>query len=83
MTVQNAIGHEHRLAPIAQRAASIFAAKLQQRAAQPVTPSPMRASIDSLSASPLDFNLQRMSNEQAAHAVASAWLNAVALRLRF
>jgi hypothetical protein len=83
MTVQNAIGHEHRLSPIAQHAASIFAAKLQQRAAQSGARSLTNPSIDSLNASPLNFDLQRMSNDQAAHAIASAWLNAVALRLKF
>jgi hypothetical protein len=83
MNVQNAIGHEHRLSPIAQHAASIFAAKLQQRAARPDAPRLTRATIESLNASALHLNLQQMSNEQAAHAVASAWLNAVALRLKF
>lgn len=82
MQVQNATGHEHRLQPIAQRAASLFATRLGQRAAQPARGSLTAARLASLTAAPLHIDLHTMSNEQAAGAVASAWLDAVGQRLR-
>jgi hypothetical protein len=82
LTIQNAMGHEHRIDPIAQRAASVFAARLEQRTAGIAT-SHLGAHIDSLTAAPVDFNLRSMSNDQAANVIASAWLDAVAQRLRF
>jgi hypothetical protein len=82
LTIQNAMGHEHRIQPIAQRAASVFAARLGQRSTYSAV-SHLGARIDSLTAVPVDFNLRSMSNDQAANAIASAWLDAVAQRLRF
>lgn len=82
LTIQNAMGHEHRIDPIAQRAASVFAARLEQRTAG-IAVSRLGTHIDSLTAAPVDFNLRTMSNDQAANVIASAWLDAVAQRLRF
>jgi hypothetical protein len=82
LTIQNAMGHEHRIDPIAQRAASVFAARLEQRTAG-IAVSYLGAHIDSLTAAAVDFNLRSMSNDQAANVIASAWLDAVAQRLKF
>jgi hypothetical protein len=82
LTVQNAMGHEHRIEPIAQRAASVLAKRLRQLATDNAV-SHLDARIDSLTAAPVDFNLRSMSNDQAANVIASAWLDAVAQRFRF
>lgn len=82
LTVQNAMGHEHRIEPIAQRAASVLAIRLGQLAMNNAV-SQRATRIDSLTATPVDFNLRSMSNDQAANVIASAWLDAVAQRLKF
>jgi hypothetical protein len=82
LTVQNAMGHEHRIEPIAQRAASVLATRLGQLATDNAV-SLRDTRIDSLTAAPVNFNLRSMSNDQAANVIASAWLDAVAQRLRF
>jgi hypothetical protein len=76
-SVHNAAGHEHRLAPIAQRAASIFAERLQERTIKLGERAFPISRIDSLTAAPVDCNLHVMSNEQAATAIALAWFDAV------
>jgi hypothetical protein len=80
LTIENASGHEHRIRPIASRAASIFAARLDERLGKPEH-QPRSAHIGSLTASPLHFDLRVMSNEQAASAISSAWLETLALKL--
>jgi hypothetical protein len=75
------MGHEHRIEPIAQRAASVLAARLGQLAADNAI-SHLGTRSDSLTSAPVDINLRGMSNDQAANAIASAWLDAVAQRLR-
>jgi hypothetical protein len=82
MNVQNATGSEHRLTPIAHRAASIFAARLHQQAKGSGSRAFAPAVIDSVIAAPIHCDLRAMSNEQAADAIASTWLNAVAQRLK-
>jgi hypothetical protein len=76
LNIQSAAGHEHRIQPIAARAAVIFAARLNER-----WPDgggyPDSGSIDSLSAPPLNLNLNDVSDEQAAHEIATAWLEAL------
>ena len=82
LSIQNAAGHEHRVGPIAGRAASIFASRLENyfqkngAATQP-------RSIDIASLTPsLQLNLRLMGDEQAAEEVASAWFEAVQLQLK-
>ena len=75
--IQNAAGHEHRLAPIAQRAASIFAARLQERVMGAGERAFRFSRIEFLAATPVDCNLHVMSNEQAANAIALAWFDAL------
>ncbi len=82
MNVQNAAGSEHRLTPIAHRAATIFAAHLHQRAKGSGSAALSTAVIDSVTAAPIHCDLRAMSNEQAANAIASTWLNAVEQRLK-
>jgi hypothetical protein len=82
MNVQNAAGSEHRLTPIAHRAASIFAARLRQRAKASGSGALTTSVIDDVTAAPVHCDLRAMSNEQAANAIASTWLNAVAQRLK-
>jgi hypothetical protein len=76
LTIENAAGHEHRLQPIAARAAVIFAERLNERWAEGGR-ALASMSIDSLSAPPLSLSLNDMSNEQAAQAIAIAWLAAL------
>ncbi len=80
VAIWNASGHEHRVGGIAGRAASIFSVRLSRQleggTAQP-------KSIDDVgAAAPLQFDLRSISDEQAANEIASAWLEAVRLRLK-
>jgi hypothetical protein len=74
--MDNAAGHEHRIQPIAARAAVIFAARLHERWADDGG-HPASGSLDSLSATPLNLNLNDISDEQAAYEIATAWLEAL------
>ena len=79
LNLDNATGHEHRIRPISARAAAIFARRLDERLAAQALES---STVDHLSASPVSLNLNRMSNEQAAAAIAGAWMEAVSRRLK-
>lgn len=72
LDVSNAAGQEHRLGPIAGRAAALFAARLDggwsDGAGRQTAPS-------------AKVNLQSMSDEEAAQAIADEWLRAMALKL--
>jgi hypothetical protein len=76
LNLENATGHEHRLEPIALRAVTLLAERLDRA---PIT----RANaldgkmVDSLNAEALDLNLNFMTDEQAAEGIASAWANAL------
>jgi hypothetical protein len=76
LNIQNAAGHEHRLQPITARAAMIFAARLHECWADGGGDLDS-GSLDSLSASPLNLNLNDVSDEQAAHEIATVWLAAL------
>jgi len=74
LTIQNAQGHEHRLAPIAERAMALLAERADEhwrtaatRAGQP--------------AAPLNLDLGHTGDEQAARLIADMCLEALALRL--
>jgi hypothetical protein len=79
LTIANGAGHEHRVRPIAERAAALFAEgslKLLEREA-------VRPDVfESLGGDSVDLNLNLTGNEQAAGAVADGWLQALALKLR-
>ncbi len=81
LQMENVAGHEHRVQPIAARAAAIFMERLYELWADGER-APASRSIDSLSALPVSLNLSSMSNEQAAHQIATAWLEALALKLQ-
>ncbi len=77
LNITNAAGHEHRLQPIARRAAALLAAGLDERRW-----SGSGRSIDHLNAPAVSLDLNRMSDAEAAQAIADAWLEALALKLR-
>ena len=77
---QGAEGHEHRIRPIAARAAAIFAARLDEF----VTGAPHAGGsrkLGTVKAAPVSVDLRAMTDEDAAGRIASAWLEAVALKL--
>jgi len=81
LNITDAPGHEHRVRPITEHAVALLADRLAERleaAGQP----PTASAVESLSAAPLSFDLARMSDAQAAEAIARAWLEALALKLR-
>lgn len=78
---QNASGQEHRLAPVAGRAARIFSARLGQ-SMEKLSLYGRHSSVASLTADPIDFDLRGLSDDEAAHRVASAWLDAVVSEFR-
>ena len=78
LNIENGSGHEHRVGPITERAVALFA----ERAAKSLEgKTPRSGTFDSLSSPPVDLNLNSTSNEQAAHAIADAWLQVLMLRL--
>lgn len=72
-------GHEHRVGCIVQRAAALLTEQLQLRYGNGVYPA---RSEQRLKAPPISFDLNRISDESAARAVADAWLDALALSFR-
>lgn len=79
LNIKDGSGHEHRVGPITERAVALFA----ERAAKSLErEAPRSGTFDSLSGPAVDLNLNSTSNEQAAHAIAEAWLHALTLRLR-
>jgi hypothetical protein len=64
--IENAAGHEHRIPPITERAMSILAERWSESAAGD------SQEIENLSVPPIDLNLDSMSDEQAAQAIAGA-----------
>ena len=81
LTINNAEGHEHRIRPIAARAAVIFAERLEGFYAEAPESSGSR-NVSGVSASPVDVDLSTLTDEHAARSIASAWLEAVVLKLR-
>jgi hypothetical protein len=70
-------GHEHRFAPIANRAAGLFATGVQQRfgeAARDVR-------IDTIQGAPLSIDWNVTTDEEAASRIADAWLGSIATGL--
>src|SRR5262245_44904112 len=78
LTFDNIRGQEHRAAPIAARAAALFAGRLGRIAAKETSSAPDRVSY--ADAPGLSMNLQNMGTEQAASVIADAWLEAILLQ---
>ena len=74
INVENAAGHEHRIRPIAARAAQILADRLDEYAGQ--------YSVEALRAAPVSLNLGATTDEHAARTIAGAWLAALAIKLQ-
>ncbi|HEV2962504.1 MAG TPA: hypothetical protein VG649_11805 [Candidatus Angelobacter sp.] len=74
INMENAAGYEHRIRPIATRAAAILADRLGDYGGA--------REVDSLQASPVNVNLGTASDEEAARKIADAWLEALALKLK-
>jgi len=81
LNIADGAGHEHRVRPITEHAVALLAERLAERV-EAAGQSPTANTIESLSAAPLSFDLARMSDAQAAEAIAGAWLEALALKLR-
>jgi hypothetical protein len=79
--IEGTRGQEHRIGPIAHRAATLFATRLGESvcASRDALPS---QNIDAVSASAPALDLRRFTDEQAAGEIAASWLGAVAARLR-
>jgi hypothetical protein len=71
--VENATGHEHRIRPIAMRAAELFADRLGEYSG--------KYDVEALQAVPVTLNLAHSTDEHAAYMIARAWLAALAMRL--
>jgi hypothetical protein len=74
INVENAAGHEHRIRPIAQRAAQIFAGRLGEYVGSYNT--------EELRAASVGLDLGASTDEGAARVIADAWLDALAIKLR-
>jgi hypothetical protein len=79
LNIENGRCHEHRIQSIAGLAAAIFAERLNELWADGGR-APDSRSIDTLSAPPVSLNLSGMSDEQVANDIATAWLEALALK---
>ena len=79
LNIGNAAGHEHRVRPIALRAVALLAERLDGPRGIGAAGLSQRQ-WDTLSARPVDLQLDAMSDEQAAEGIASAWTNALTAR---
>ena len=73
LNINNAVGHEHRLQPIAVRAVALLAERLDGPQGLEVS----RDRWNTIAAEPVDLQLNVMSDEQAADGIATAWANAL------
>jgi len=78
LQIVNAAGHEYRVDGIARRAATIFGERLSERYS---TTEGVASSLHvaAVTASPVDLDLNHVSDDEAARQIASAWLDAQAL----
>jgi hypothetical protein len=72
LDVSNFSGPKHRIGPIAERAAAIFAARLAEDLPMP---------SQKPAAKPAQLDLNRMRDEEAAQAIADGWIRELALKL--
>jgi hypothetical protein len=80
LSIDNARGHEHRIRPIVHRAGAILAKRLDEKYGDAGLPGRAR-DIRALAGAKIDLNFGRTTDEQAAGAIAAAWLEAIALHL--
>ena len=80
ITMNDISGQEHRASIIAERAAALLAERLGRWAEREQREQPAR--VEAAGARPVNMKLQSTSTEQAAGAIAQAWLDAVLLQLR-
>jgi hypothetical protein len=81
LNMENAAGHEHRVRPVAERAVALLSNRLEARWAVEGW-APRAAELDHLDIQPLSLNLNGVSDEQAAQAIADALFDALALKLK-
>jgi hypothetical protein len=74
--INNAAGHEHRIRPVAERAVSLFAARLEERCEN------VPDAVAHVNAAPVNVDWNHMTDEQVAGAIAETWLGAVSARLK-
>jgi len=81
INLADAAGHEHRIRPIAARTTAILLESLSEGldALEGDLPA---GNTDFINPPPVSVDLNRMTDEQAAHRIAEAWLNVLALKLR-
>jgi len=79
LTFRNASGHEHRVAPIAERAMALLAQRVEERWRSSAATRPQQA--HGLDPSPLSLDLGATGDEQAAGLIADLCLEALALKL--
>ena len=79
LNIENAAGHEHRVHPIALRAVALLAERLDGPGGIGASV-PSRRQWDTVTARPLDLQLDHVSDEQAAEGIAGAWANALTAR---
>jgi hypothetical protein len=80
LNITNAEGHEHRIRPIATRAAAIFAERLEVYCGENLEATESR-NLSNVSASPVSVDLHTMTDEHAAQSIARSWLDALKLKL--
>jgi hypothetical protein len=80
LNIMNAGGHEHRIRPIAARAAAIFAEGAEGYCEEQVGESGSRG-LSGVVAAPVNLNLNNMTDEHAAQTIARSWLDALKLKL--
>jgi hypothetical protein len=83
ISISNAHGQEHRLHHIALRAAALLGERLAETLPNAGMVSAPKAidPIGVLEARPVNLNLNATGNDQAASAIANAWLQAVSPRV--
>jgi hypothetical protein len=80
LKVTNATGHEHRIRPIAQRAAAIFAERVEVYCGEQASVLGSK-NVRDVSAAPVNVDLYTMTDEHAAQTIARSWLEALAIKL--
>lgn len=78
LSIENAVGHEHRIHPIVLRAGAILAERIEKKYG---VEGAAAADSAQLTGSDVQLDLNRVSNEQAAQAIAAAWLAAFSLHM--
>lgn len=80
LKITDAAGHEHRIRPIAQRAAAIFAERVEVYYGEQAGVSGSK-NVSDVSAAPVNVDLHTMTDEHAAQIIARSWLEALKMKL--